>query len=110
MVDPRIMCKNHLLGEHKELHMLVGSLRAGIRLGRYLTDGLVDPSKIVERHDQIVEECRRRGWPSGFIHVTPIDVTGLTLVVNPVDAETALEDLLARCTQCWANYKEVADV
>jgi Pyrimidine dimer DNA glycosylase len=26
LVDPRLMCSQHLLGEHVELHMLVGSL------------------------------------------------------------------------------------
>ncbi|MEZ0346180.1 MAG: pyrimidine dimer DNA glycosylase/endonuclease V, partial [Infirmifilum sp.] len=27
MVPPSIMCDRHLLGEHVELHMLVGALR-----------------------------------------------------------------------------------
>jgi len=90
--------------------MLVGSLRLGINLGRYLSDGLVNPSRIVERHEQVVEECRRRGWPSGYKHKTPItheDLSGLVLVVNPINLETSLEDLLARCPQCWALYQEV---
>jgi hypothetical protein len=26
MVDPRIMCRNHLLGEHAEIHMFVWNI------------------------------------------------------------------------------------
>jgi len=93
--------------------MILGSIQVGITLGKYLTNRIVDPSMIKQRHDDIVEECRRRGWPSGYFHETPIDeedLEGLSLVVNPVDVETALEDLLARCDQCWAKYKEVFHV
>ncbi len=29
MVDPTIMCRNHLLGEHVEIHMFVGTIDQG---------------------------------------------------------------------------------
>ena len=29
MVDPQIMCRQHLLGEHTEMHMFVGTLKRG---------------------------------------------------------------------------------
>ena len=30
MVNPKILCKNHILGEHKELHQCVGILNKKI--------------------------------------------------------------------------------
>ena len=89
--------------------MILGSITLGINLGRYLSNQMVDPSKIKERHDALVDECDRRGWPSGLLHETPIeeeDLEGLVLVVNPVDVETNLEDLLARCDLCWRKWHD----
>jgi hypothetical protein len=40
MVDPRQMCRQHLLGEHNELHMFAGTMRKGIGLAGY--DGETD--------------------------------------------------------------------
>lgn len=46
MVPPRHMCRKHLLGEHVELHMFVGSIKNGVRVEGYLANNLGD-------HDQI---------------------------------------------------------
>ena len=62
LVDPRIMCRQHLLGEHVELHMLIGSLRKGISVQGYIDDGLVDLLQIQSRHDELVGEMQRRGY------------------------------------------------
>lgn len=55
------MCRQHLLGEHNELHMLVGSINRGKNLGKLL-DGCVDTTRIKARHEEIVAEMLQRGY------------------------------------------------
>ena len=63
------MCRKHLLGEHVELHMLLGSMRRGKNIEGFLSGGLVDPQRIFARHQELVAEMTRRG----FKHNSPID-------------------------------------
>ena len=56
------MCRKHLLGEHVELHMLLGSLRRGKSIEGFLSGGLVDPQCIFARHQELVAEMTRRGF------------------------------------------------
>ena len=41
MVDPKIMCRKHLLGEHVEHHMFVGTINKRISIVGYLRDNLL---------------------------------------------------------------------
>ena len=58
MVDPRLMCRKHLLGEHVELHMLVGSLRKGISLEGFFENKLIELHNVERRHAQLVRASR----------------------------------------------------
>src|SRR5262245_23421826 len=62
MVDPRKLCDKHLLGEHVELHMLVGSLRKKKTLTGFLEGGLVELHSIRSRHQELIAEMTRRGF------------------------------------------------
>jgi hypothetical protein len=105
MVDPKLMCRAHLLGEHRELHTLVGALRKGRSIQGYVDDGLVEVHNVVARHDELVAEFRRRGWPSGYVHTTPIEsFDGFTAGSVNVGAN-ALE-LMRRCAQCAARTRQ----
>lgn len=59
-IDPSRMCRQHLLGEHVELHMIVGSLNKGRSLEGYYATGLVDTDLIVSRHEALVTEMTAR--------------------------------------------------
>lgn len=104
MLPPTQMCPQHLLGEHYELHMLAGHICRGRKLGKYLTDGLVDPSQILQRHAELVTEMKRRG----FNHDSPLDeltfaTAGLLAEALPrgcIDLEHNRKDLRARCKLC----------
>ena len=63
------MCRKHLLGEHVELHMLLGSMRRGKNMDGFLSGGLVDPQLVFARHEELVTEMTRRG----FKHTSSID-------------------------------------
>lgn len=64
MVDPKLQCRQHLLGEARECHALVGMINHGKRLSgtKYITTGLVEVHNIRARHDELAEEMTRRGY------------------------------------------------
>jgi hypothetical protein len=93
-VDPRTMCAQHLLGEHVELHMIVGAINKGKSLEGFYSAGLIDTRVIVARHEQLVAEMIARGMK----HKSP-----LPAFVNPERGYvTPLADLELRnrCSLC----------
>jgi len=95
MVDPRLMCRQHLLGEHVEIHMLVGSLRRGNGIQGFVDKKLLDPRLARDRHDALVAEMERRGYH----HASPLKdfpiIPGATL--DPEESWRLLRD---RCPAC----------
>ena len=95
MVDPRIMCDRHLLGEHVEIHMCVGTLRRGRSVAGFLERGLLELHNLYKRHQQLVREMERRGMR----HRSPL------ARIRPkragrVDRLANLEELARRCAAC----------
>ena len=56
MIDPIMLCNKHLLGEHVELHMFVGTINKGKKLDGYKKNGLVEVHNIRSRHKELVGE------------------------------------------------------
>ena len=44
-VNPKTLCRKHLLGEHLEIHMFVGSINKKISMKGYLEKGFLESSK-----------------------------------------------------------------
>ena len=95
MVDPKILCRQHLLGEHNELHMRVGALEKGQSIEGYVTNGLVDTSKITPRHNELVAEMEARN----YMHHSPLDFTHSD-PVGEVSIQNNLDELERRCVRC----------
>lgn len=95
MVDPKILCRQHLLGEHKELHMLAGCVARGKSLRGYLEKGLIQIHSIKCRHEELVEEMQRRGYN----HSSPLrDFQDYS--AGEVNKEKSIYDLRIRCKNC----------
>lgn len=62
LVNPKKLCRQHLLGEHKELHQLVGSLRKGKSVKGHIEKGQVEIHRIKQRHKELVKEMLSRGY------------------------------------------------
>lgn len=108
MIEPKILCRKHLLGEHVELHMLVGSIKRKKRLDGFVRNGLLELGSLAERHNDLVAEMTKRGYN----HASPLDVPDISYLSNnvvdaKVDREAALKDLLERCDECKQNELEV---
>lgn len=101
MVDPKIMCKNHLLGEHVELHMIVGSLNKKKKMDGYANNNLLEINSIKDRHNKLVEEMISRNIRHNSI-LKDFDSSYLTnnIVNTKVDSIKSKNDLLHRCIKC----------
>lgn len=94
MVDPKLMCRQHLLGEHVEIHMLAGSLRRGKSIAGFLSKGLLAPQHMQQRHAELVIEMERRGMR----HASPLrNVDGPE---GTVDVAASHLELTRRCKAC----------
>ena len=111
MVDPAVMCRKHLLGEHVEHHMFYGSINKGIAIDGYLANNLLELPTLAQRHAALVAEMKRRGYN----HRTPLleehvrelcEYYPEEQVAVTINREAALNDLLSRCPECRARWEQ----
>ena len=97
LVDPRLLCRKHLLGEHVEHHMFIGSILRGKSVAGFLSGGLLEPKTLKARHTQLADEMTRRGYN----HKSPLlDVDITHLPPGKIDVERNIADLRVRCEAC----------
>lgn len=71
-VSPSILCRQHLLGEHRELHALWTILtehKKGYSQHPETRRWVGKLPALYKRHEELVEEMRKRGYN----HKTPLD-------------------------------------
>lgn len=101
MVDPIILCKSHLLGEHGEIHKHRHNFVKGHRIeGRR---GQIEPESMQQRHDILAEEMLRRGYNHKSPYKQP-DLSKYDLTNFKVNVDDALNDLLDRCENCKLRF------
>lgn len=98
-IKPELMCDDHLRGEHKEMHQIVGSIRKHPH-GRAIVEGhadkkQIDTTLIQERHDELADELMRRGME----HNSPLSYQD-ELNLGEIDIEENIIDLRNRCNEC----------
>ena len=104
MVNPRIMCRQHLLGEHVEIHMFIGTLDRKKSVKGYLQKGLLEVHNLYSRHNELVEEMKRRGYR----HHSEVEEKWKTVnMLGFIDRKQSLEDLITRCSKCKIRYLEL---
>jgi hypothetical protein len=99
MVDPRILCRKHLLGEHVELHMAAAWLKRGKHIDGWVDGNCLEPRSIGARHKALAAELTRRGYK----HRSPLRQPLISSWQHPtakVDRKAALQELLHRCPTC----------
>ena len=80
LVDPKLLCRKHLLGEHVECHMFVGALNKGKSVKGFLRNGLFHGPALKNRHEELAAEIERRGYnhksPLADLNIDPYDFVG----------------------------------
>ncbi len=110
MVNPSFMCDQHLLGEHVEVHMFVGSMAKGIRMDGYVRNGLLELRKIESRHQELAREMTNRG----FNHKSEMDREALVHIYHAyshilntqIDRDSSLHELIRRCRVCKSRFED----
>jgi len=98
MINPSLLCKKHLMGEHFEIHKHRHVFEKGYSIeGR---KGQIEPLAMKKRHDEIALEMENRGYS----HKSPYDMPSLGKYNNldsfTVDVNISLNDLMNRCPHC----------
>ena len=104
MVDPRIMCRQHLLGEHAEIHMFIGTINHGYSVEGYLEKGLLEIHGLYDRHDELVIEMKRRNYK----HDSTISKKWKQASkLGSVCKDKNLKQLISRCSRCRERYERI---
>lgn len=99
LVDPKIMCRQHLLGEHLELHMFANAINNNKNIDGFIKNNLVEPRSIFKRHKELMEEMLRRRYKhNSGLQVNPVNLEKYKHI--KIDKDEALKDLLKRCKKC----------
>lgn len=108
MVDPKIMCRKHLLGEHVEHHMFVGTINKGVSVDGYLRDNLLEPLSLLTRHVELVREMESRGY-NHKSELLSVDLSRMSFEQfhTKIDREKSLAELIRRCPECAVRHKEI---
>lgn len=102
MINPKLLCIKHLLGEHGEIHKHRHNFvkRHSIK-GRIDVVVEIEPESMKKRHDVLAKEMLRRG----FNHQSPYEQPDLSYLPDyqryaKADVAYNLNDLKARCPEC----------
>jgi hypothetical protein len=102
MVDPKFLCRKHLLGEHSELHKFIPSFKKKVSVAGRM--GHIELTKYQERHDALAKEMLSRGYQ----HRSPLEAPDFSYLPKEhyqakVDVKESLKELCARCSECKRN-------
>jgi hypothetical protein len=94
-VNPERMCNQHLLGEHVECHMFVGTLNKNKSVKGYIEKGLLEIHNLKKRHDEISKEMEKRGMN----HKSKLPWYK-KVIWGKINSKQNLIELKKRCEEC----------
>lgn len=101
LINPKYLCRLHLLGEHFEIHKALGNLRnSGGWVRNLVLKGFLEPQNFKKRHDILVKEMVKRG----FKHNSPL-LIDVSLPIGYVDIGKSKKDLIKRCLKCRRRFR-----
>lgn len=103
MVNPKMMCNKHLLGEHCECHMFVGSINKGKNINGYVDKNCLEFNSLHIRHDELAKEMELRGMQHKSLLPKVDIVVNQKIKLSTVNKQESLNQLLCRCKKCGVN-------
>lgn len=101
MVDPKLLCRKHLLGEHNEIHKHRHNFIKKHSIKKRIELGQIEPKSMKTRHDQLALEMIRRGYKHESPYQMPdISYLPIEYINFTVDIDKSHEDLINRCEDC----------
>jgi hypothetical protein len=101
MLNPVLLCRRHLLGEHGELHKFLPCWRKRQGIANRIAGNAIEPGNYQARHDVLAAEMLRRGYR----HETPCEQPDFGYLPESqrnavVNIEASLAELTRRCPEC----------
>jgi hypothetical protein len=107
MVNPVIMCRQHLIGEHGELHKFLPSFfdKKDV-FYRFYPEVQIQFKGYIKRHNVLVNEMLRRGYnhKSPIVKIPDFKNIYSEFWDMEVDKQVSLKLLLNRCSECKERY------
>ncbi len=105
MVNPKLLCRKHLLGEHGEIHKHRHNFVKQHSITKRVAPVVqIEPKSMETRHDELAAEMLRRG----FNHQSPFEQPDISYLPDAeknavVDINVSMSDLIERCPICEKN-------
>jgi len=101
MIDPKNLCRQHLLGEHGEIHKHKHNFEKKHKITNRIKKNQIEPASMKTRHDELVCEMIRRGYN----HHSPYDMPDISYLSEyeknyKVDINLSKIDLQKKCKNC----------
>lgn len=98
MIDPKKMCRKHLLGEHGEIHKFRHNFVKKHNMRNRILLGQINHLKMQQRHDALAAEMLRRGYN----HNSPYEAPDVSYIPDrpKVNIKNNIKDLKYRCKGC----------
>lgn len=105
MINPKKLCKNHLLGEHNEIHKMVGNIKLKRSISGFIKKNCIEPKSIKRRHTVLVKEMKRRGY-NHRSNLSKFDLSYLPEndLNYRINRKESIKDLKNRCDNCKNNF------
>ena len=106
-INPKLLCKKHLLGEHGEIHKHRHNFVKQHSIAKRIAPVVqIAPEQMQKRHDELADEMVRRGYN----HQSPYMQPDLSYLKSneryaEIDTNISILDLVARCEDCAKNLK-----
>ena len=103
MCKPEEMCRQHLLGEYREVFTFIGTLKRKKSVKGYIRNGLLEPLALEKRYEELKAEMVSRGYkpvakfemPDGLLsYLTKEEIE------HKVDDTVSRIELARRCERC----------
>ena len=107
MVDPKLLCTKHLLGEHGEIHKHRHNFVKQHRITKRVSPVVqIEPMQMEARHNELAAELIRRKYN----HNSPFEQPDISYLndgerLAKVDINNSLMDLINRCPECANRIK-----
>lgn len=100
-VDPRCLCRKHLVAEHIDMHLFMDWYKKKKNLSGYLRNGTLELHSIHDRHEALALELRRRGLE----HNTPM-IRYCLQFAGHIDLKESYVRQTKKCKACGDRMKD----
>lgn len=108
MISPKLLCKQHLLGEHFEIHKHRHNFVKKHSIEKRISPVVqIEPSSMKKRHDMLAKEMVKRNYN----HKSPYEMPDISYLTKEqrhakVDLNNSIKDLIKRCPECKKRIKK----